>query len=141
MQPIARIYIIDDDKLVLHIFDRVVKKLPVFGAIEAFLDSEEAFEKLLKVVDSKTEMPDLVLIDINMPKMNGWEFIEALAKQRPNHGIRFMIISSSVDHDDVARSRTYENVIDFIPKPLSTDKLAYISEKFHAHKMVSLAHN
>jgi len=137
MQPIARIYIIDDDKLVLHIFDRVAKKLPVFGDIEAFLDSQEAFEKLLSVVDSKTELPDLVLIDINMPKMNGWEFIEALEKQRPNHGIRFMIISSSVDHNDVARSRTYENVIDFIPKPLSTDKLTYISEKFHAHKLVS----
>jgi len=136
MQTIDRTYIIDDDKVVLHIFDRLVKKQGCLGVVEAFLDSEEALEKISSEMESKADIPDLILIDINMPRVDGWDFIEAMDKIDINHGIPIIIISSSIDPADVAKSKLYKNVIDFIPKPLSIDKLDYIIERYNSIERV-----
>ncbi|MFN4122804.1 MAG: response regulator [Flavobacteriales bacterium] len=131
MQTIDRLYIIDDDKVVLHIFDRLVRKKGCFGIVEAFLDSEDAMQKIKTQLEIKTDIPDIVLIDINMPRVDGWEFIEMLEIDQPQHSIPFMIISSSIDPEDIERSKRYPCVLDFIPKPLSLDKLDYIIERYH----------
>jgi CheY-like chemotaxis protein len=136
MQTIERIYIIDDDKVVLHIFDRLVKKQGLLGIVEAFIDSEEALEKISFEMESKSDLPDLILIDINMPRVDGWDFIEALDKIDKDHGIPIIIISSSIDTADVEKSKTYKYVIDFIPKPLSIDKLDYIVERYNSLEKV-----
>lgn len=136
MQSIDRLYIIDDDKVVLHIFDRLVKKQGCFGTVEAFLDSEDAMQKIKTQLEIKTDVPDIVLIDINMPRIDGWEFIEMLEADQPTHGIPFIIISSSIDPEDLDRSKQYPCVLDFIPKPLSMDKLDYIIERYHTLEKV-----
>lgn len=131
METIERVYIIDDDKVVLHIFDRLVKKHGCFGIVEAFLESEVALKQLKTQLKIKVDQPDLILIDINMPRMDGWEFIENLCKADPEHNTPFMIISSSIDPDDIEKSKQYPCVLDFIPKPLSLDKLDYILERYN----------
>lgn len=136
MQAIERLYIVDDDKVVLHIFDRLVKKHGRYGIVEAFLDSEAALQKLKSQLIIKSDLPDIVLIDINMPRVDGWEFIEMLESEYPSHGIPFMIISSSIDPEDIKRSKQYACVLDFIPKPLSMDKLEFIIERYNSLEKV-----
>jgi CheY-like chemotaxis protein len=75
------------------------------------------------------EFPEIIFLDINMPEMNGWDFLEAL-QELPSHlsnKCRIVMLSSSIDTADIRKARTYAMVEDFISKPLTVDKLNRIA--------------
>tara|TARA_Y100001949_G_C15842848_1_gene267083 strand:+ start:275 stop:688 length:414 start_codon:yes stop_codon:yes gene_type:complete len=67
--------------------------------------------------------PDLVLLDLNMPVMNGFEVLEHYSKSIHLGNTSFAIVSSSTDEADKARTTRYDDVIDYVLKPLTRDKI------------------
>ena len=65
----------------------------------------------------------MILIDINMPVMNGWEFIEAYEALAIEHKVDMYILSSSVYENDIEKTKSYKAVKGFISKPLSMERL------------------
>ena len=86
------------------------------------LDGEEALAHL----DGAQDGIDLILVDLNMPRMNGFEFIEALA-ERPLEAIA-IVVSSTIHPDDLARVESHPRITGFLPKPLPLDWIARIEE-------------
>lgn len=104
------IWHVDDDTLQLELAAAILQKAAPGDAIVSFEDATEAAARL------RHESPDLILLDLNMPRMSGWDFIEAVAAQPGLPPI--VIVTSSIDPRDKARSAQYACVRSFLIKPL-----------------------
>jgi CheY-like chemotaxis protein len=124
--PVKRILIIDDDPVNNMINQKLIKKFNPAVQIDTTMNAVEALKMLEANPDDK---PDLVLLDINMPVMTGWEFLEE-AKAK---GIELLVVmlSSSIDKYDQSKSSKYPVVVDYVVKPLS---IARLKELFDRHK-------
>ena len=94
--------------------------------IKACLNGKIAIDQLYEIQSKDSGMmPDYILLDINMPIMNGWEFLDEYKRLNidPGGKCKIYIISSSVFSNDINKSRSYPLVIDFVSKPLNIDKV------------------
>lgn len=117
-----RVYVIEDDPITSLIIKRSLSKLELFNQIQTFEEGTDALAQL----ETTTEHPNVILMDLNMPIMDGWTFLEAM-KQNPDlREIPVIIMSSSIDPADIARSKTYSNVKGFFDKPISKELIHYL---------------
>lgn len=125
-QNVKHILIIDDDPVNNMINQKLIKKFQPNITISTSLNANDA---LIKLENEPDNLPDLVLLDINMPVMTGWEFLEAARKR----GIELLVVmlSSSIDKHDKSKSETYPVVVDYLIKPLNLDRL---KELFDRHQ-------
>src|SRR5690606_15083894 len=86
-------------------------------------NGQQAIEYIQSIVDDEEKFPDLILVDINMPILNGWEFIEAYQKLSITYKVDVYMLSSSVYENDIERAKTYKSIKGFISKPLSIERL------------------
>jgi len=126
------IWIIDDDFIFQTIIKKIIQKTGVFSAHSSFLNGKEAIETLKNTLKDDGIYPDFILLDINMPIMDGWEFMDEIKKikNKINHQINIYIVSSSIDIEDKNKSKTYPDIIDYIAKPITVkDLLAIVSKE------------
>lgn len=124
---IHRTLLIDDTDIDQKLYQRVIKRSGLVEEVVPFLYADEALEFL----KSKTsEKPDLILLDINMPRMNGFEFLEAAANELGDMFAYVVIVmlTTSLNPTDRARATRFEIVRDFINKPLTVDQVRHASE-------------
>lgn len=92
----------------------------------ACLNGKFAIDQLVEIQrKDPAKLPDYILLDINMPIMNGWEFLDEYKRLNidPTGKTKIFIISSSVFSNDINKARSYPLVKDFISKPLNVDKI------------------
>lgn len=123
MNKIDLTYIVDDDEIILYLAEKLIKKNDFCNRLEKFSNGQKALERLKFAIKVGENVPNLILFDLNMPEMNGWNFIEELNQITKEHNIPTFIFTSSIDPVDIEKSYTYENVLGYIPKPLTTIKL------------------
>ena len=123
------VFVVDDDK----IFHFIIKKLLVNNNINVnpsfFENGKEAIEGLKKKLNSGEKQPDLILLDLNMPVLDGWQFLEEfkILKKLLTKEITIYIISSSDNQYDLDKAKDYkEEVTDYYLKPMSGDEIKAI---------------
>ena len=119
-----RLCVIDDDYI--YIFS-IKKLLSIYGYKEhllVFNNGEEAISNLTSMA-STDEMPDVIILDISMPVMDGWDFLHEYEKIKDKliKDVKIYIVSSSLLIEDINRSKEYEYVADYIKKPISYEDL------------------
>lgn len=125
------IWIIDDDKIYQKIINKLIQKSGVFSTHSTFMNGKEAIITLSKTLENNEELiPDIILLDINMPIMDGWEFMEEMKiiKSKINKQIIIYIVSSSILIEDRNKSKTFTDISGYIPKPISVEDLISIVE-------------
>ncbi|EON75809.1 Two-component response regulator [Lunatimonas lonarensis] len=120
MYPFDLIVLIDDDPINNLINRRLINKLQLSPRIEEFLEAEQALV-FLKTVPSVQHL--LILVDINMPVMNGWDFLKEYAGHCLERNDSVVMLSSSIDFQDRQRAKEFPAVSGFIEKPLTFEKL------------------
>lgn len=128
------ILLVDDDEINNFISIKLIKKALITTEIMACLNGKYAIEQLVQIQKKDPgELPDYILLDINMPIMNGWEFLDEYKRLNidPAGKTKIYIISSSVFSNDINKARSYPLVKSFISKPLSVEK---IKEMFEIEK-------
>lgn len=117
------IIIIDDDPISSKIAALSIKKGIPEKQCVIYNNPEIALKDIVALRNNQPELNPLLLIDINMPEMNGWEFIEALNEQMPETDNQFlgMILSSSVDPADIDKAKSYQRIVKFLTKPFTLD--------------------
>lgn len=115
--------VIDDDDINIFIIKKIVEKTGHHINMIAKSNGQQAIDYLKETIAQNKPVPQLVLIDINMPVMNGWEFIEAYETLGITQKVDMYILSSSVYENDIERTKSYKAVKGFISKPLSMERL------------------
>ncbi|WP_310380155.1 response regulator [Flavobacterium sp.] len=127
---------IDDDPITLMLCKMVITKSSFSKEIATARNGEEAinyFDNLL--VDFETnasiKQPQLLFLDLNMPVMNGWEFLDSFSNSKYSdfNKTKVIILSSTIDPADLEKSQKYPMVIDFLSKPITKEMLEYIKNK------------
>lgn len=118
-----RIVLVDDDPIIQFVHLRIIKKYTAQTVMQ-FENGAEALTYFTGKDGSATQ--HLVLLDINMPVMDGWEFLDAVYENGLNDTMSVIVLTSSVDILDMEKAKNYGNIISFVQKPLTTDKVATI---------------
>lgn len=121
--PKLNLLVIDDDDINIFIIKKIVEKTGLDIEMIARNNGQQALDYLTETISQKKDLPRLVLIDINMPVMNGWEFIEAYEELNIEQKVDMYILSSSVYENDIEKTKGYKAVKGFISKPLSMERL------------------
>ena len=118
-------FVIDDDKLYQFGMKRMLHHLPVPTEIMQFYNGLQAIEYLQQHKDKKAELPDVIFLDINMPVMNGWQFLDTFINMKLNSekSITIYMVTSSVDNSEILRAAAYKQIKNYIIKPISIDSL------------------
>jgi DNA-binding response OmpR family regulator len=129
MEKIGFTYIVDDDPL----YNFGTKKILEFTAfseeVSYFLNGEDAFKDLNKRIQEGAPLPDIILLDINMPIMNGWEFLDQVSKTDLKHPVKIFMVSSSINQDEIDRANSYPLVAEYIVKPLTLEKVKALKSR------------
>ncbi|MBM1104521.1 response regulator [Aurantibacter crassamenti] len=123
--------IVDDDDIYQFTIKKTILSLNLAKNIIAFSDGEEALNYMIENLNNDKELPDVILLDINMPIMDGFQFMEEYIKIQPKIGkkITIYMVSSSVDTADIERAERISEISDYIIKPIEADKLKSIVEE------------
>ena len=124
-------YLIDDDDLAIYLTEHLLRTEGFSNCICTFQSAREALEKL---VGKKQRVPQVVFLDLNMPLMDGWQFLDALAPyQEALRGTcRIYILTSSLALKDLEKSKKYELVAGLIHKPLDSKEIRAIQSQFES---------
>jgi CheY-like chemotaxis protein len=125
------VLLVDDDEINNFISIKLIKKALLNTEIMACLNGKFAIEQLSEIQQKDpAKLPDYILLDINMPIMNGWEFLDEYKRLNldPLGKSKIFIISSSVFSNDINKARSYPLVKDFISKPLNVEKIKELFE-------------
>jgi len=127
---LLRVIIIDDDPVNNFLCKLIIKRALGEIVIETFIKPDEGLRFLKEEFSSSdNKIPAILLLDINMPAMNGWQFLEHYAKldEKIKNQVRLYILSSSIDITDKQRAAENKHVIDYIEKPIRKQKLLSIA--------------
>lgn len=129
MKMETRFIVIDDDLINNMLCKIVIKETSGESEIKTFNNPETGFEYIANEYgDTKSKVPTVLLLDINMPSWTGWDFLNNFEKldQKIKDQIKIYMLSSSVDSKDIERALTNKNVVNYIMKPLSMKKVSDI---------------
>jgi len=131
MKKINILCIIDDDMIYQFTIKKTIEQTQIVNQMLSFYNGEEAISFLDQTIQSqKDEIPDVILLDINMPVMDGWQFMENYILRKPQIGkkVQIYMVSSSVYEEDVERAKALSDVSDYIVKPITKSHLVQITE-------------
>ncbi|WP_127019744.1 response regulator [Flagellimonas beolgyonensis] len=125
MKTIDTLYLIDDDDTYQFIVQRTLNSLNLVNSIKLFSNGKAAIDFLEATLHDIEQIPDVILLDLTMPIMDGWQFLEQYLRFRPRIGKKVVIfvVSSSIDPRDMQRAKSISEVTDYIIKPLTKSKL------------------
>ncbi len=121
------ICVIDDDMIYQMIIKKIIERTAQFETIQFYNDGIYALEDFK---DPKVVLPEIILLDINMPQMDGWQFLESLIRYRPTFKDETIIyiVTSSIAHCDQEKANSFKEISGYLSKPISVDSLKKIIE-------------
>ncbi|SFR31762.1 Response regulator receiver domain-containing protein [Robiginitalea myxolifaciens] len=121
------LWIIDDDPILVYgIKKMLLSEFPEMN-IETFPNGQEAIDAFHEALSGKQSLPDLLLLDLNMPIMDGWQFLEELLPLRPAKRLKIDILTSSIDPADMQRfdriQKKIYHQLSYQNKPMTRESL------------------
>ena len=123
MHKIGLIYIIDDDDIFVFVLRKLLQKSKRYDEVINIGNGLEAIDLLVNEFETNKKLPDIIFLDLNMPVLDGWQFLDQVEKLPFKELLRIYIISSSIDVKEIEKSKTYSTVKSFVSKPLTLEWL------------------
>ena len=128
------IYVIEDDLITATTTKVLVEKTLWETQVQLYANGQRALHQLTAALQTGANLPDLILLDLNMPLMDGWEFLDAFSRLPLTHPICVLLLTSSINPEDRARAARYQAVAGYFTKPLD---VSIISRVLRLHREVS----
>ncbi|WP_394975593.1 two-component system response regulator [uncultured Croceitalea sp.] len=133
MRDIKNIFVIDDDSITLFGVRKMLSRITTTSNVFEFKNGQMAIETIKERILNSNALPEVIFLDINMPILDGWGFLEEFIQLKIEQGILINIITSSIDPNDRERWLSFKDkthhYIDFVNKPI------YKIELKDLHKM------
>jgi two-component system, chemotaxis family, chemotaxis protein CheY len=125
------IALVDDDKIFQFTASKTLKAILISDSILQFENGEDALRFLKDNLLNARLLPDFIFLDINMPLVDGWMFLDDYEALKPRLAKQVVIymVSSSIDPRDIARARENSNVKDYVVKPVTREKFIELLER------------
>ena len=118
MKSFDLVYIIEDDLITSKITELHLHQHGGFGKVKKFKNGQPALDALLDAAAQPAQLPDLILLDLNMPVMDGWEFLDAFTAHSWRKPVAVCVLTSSIQPEDIEKARTYKEVKGYFSKPV-----------------------
>jgi len=132
-QKVELACIIDDDKIYVNLVKKIIEIKHLSENLLIFKNGLEALEYFKVILTNMTEekLPDIIFLDLNMPVMDGWEFLGEFIKIKNNFDkkITLYVVSSSIDPRDLGRAKSFNLVTDYLIKPIELKRFEQIFER------------
>lgn len=128
------VLIVDDDQIVIFIQKKMISNNKIAPNPISFSKAEDALSYIVEDQKCPKEKEFLILLDINMPNMNGWDFLKCLESHEQKSKYHVIMVTSSIDTKDKEKADNFSTVRYFIEKPISgldCEKIKEISEISH----------
>lgn len=121
------ILLVDDDAICNMISEKTLLRMGIANEIHVALNGAEAINLFNEYFHESHAIPDIILLDLNMPIMDGFSFIEAFKNlSLPNkERIKIIIVTSSADPNDIEKAK-HMGIVHYLTKPISEDKLKLV---------------
>ena len=119
--------IIDDDPIFVFGTKKIMKLANFCNSFLVFHNGEEALNHLKPIIECNgSSLPDVILLDLNMPIMDGWQFLDEFIQIPCEKEITIYIVTSSINPEDMERAKDYDKISNYLIKPISSNKLQEI---------------
>jgi two-component system chemotaxis response regulator CheY len=122
------VFVVDDDKIYHFILKNLLSKNAIAISPCFCENGFDALEKLKEKITTNN-LPDVIMLDINMPVMDGWQFLEEFKKLKADFNLQtpIYLVTSSNDALDINRAKAYENeIVDYFIKPINEEDICKI---------------
>jgi len=121
MKKIKIACIIDDDPIFIRVVQKMMDVVDFCNDVQIYNNGKEAVDILKDM--SASDSPEIIFLDINMPVMNGWGFLDSFQSLSLPGGTRVYVVSSTIDPSEIEKARSYPFVTDFVEKPMTVEIL------------------
>jgi CheY-like chemotaxis protein len=128
IENLNKVCIIDDDEIYHFTIQKTIKLQGFNNDLLYFHNGHEAIDFFNQNLENTAELPDVILLDLNMPVINGWQFLQEYAtfKDQIKKPISIYVVSSSISRSEISRATAIEDVLGYIQKPLKPEELKRI---------------
>lgn len=137
-KTIKSILLVDDDEINNFLNTMIIDENELAYKVATYTSAEKALQFLSSLINNSdiNNLPDLILLDVNMPEMDGWDFLEEYKKLDPRavKKIKLMMLSSSMHERDLNKAKSYKFVVDYLPKPLTPALIKKIRKNYFENK-------
>jgi CheY-like chemotaxis protein len=123
MSSLELTYVIEDDPITATTTKILLEKNWRGERVQTYGNGELALKQLVTALTQGVDVPDLILLDLNMPMMDGWEFLEAFSRLSLPHPICVLVLTSSINPADHVKAARYQNVAGYFSKPLNASSI------------------
>ena len=126
----GNLFVLDDDAVFHRLVELTAVKTRPFKGVYHYYDAKSLLQYLHTHRNDHANLPDVIFVDLNMPDIDGWQFLDALHNFSAEFAkpIAIYVVTVSVIKDDMARAQTYRMVKDFIVKPISINWLSSVGQ-------------
>ena len=128
MRNIKHLLLVEDDEVTNYLHTFLFRDMNMAEEVHSVLNGQEAIDYIKTC--SKEDQPDLILLDINMPLMDGFEFLGHLENLDVNENIVILMVSTSIIPRDIERSKQFKKISGFIGKPLTKEKMLKLQAEY-----------
>ena len=130
MKKIGCVLLVDDDVTTNFYNEYEIQKSALFDSVEVTHNGKEAIDYIKRAVESGVGIPDVILLDVNMPVMNGFEFLESYSQFDLKNNLVIVMLTTSMHNDDIESAGLSRLIDAYMEKPLNIEKLVkLVTEK------------
>jgi CheY-like chemotaxis protein len=127
------IYIVDDDPIIVFGIRKMLGLTVDYDDVRSYANGKLALDAIKDVLQSKNTVPDVIFLDINMPIMDGWQFLEAFIALPLTRKVRINIVTSSIDPMDRQNYERYkkrtDHTLTYNLKPIRKAQIQAMTKK------------
>jgi CheY-like chemotaxis protein len=123
--PISKVMLVDDDTAANYLSKELMEQLHAANEIAIAENGLIACEMM-----KHEDCPDVIFLDIKMPQMDGFDFLECLKSIALSKNVKIIMLTSSVRPEDKEKAFTYKGVVDYFEKPLTPEKLQLVASHY-----------
>lgn len=123
MNKVECVWLIDDDEIFSFAAKMQIEMCSYGNHLSCFENGFDAIEALKKVLKDNAKIPEVIFLDLNMPILDGWQFLDELKELSIPQPIEIYLLTSSTDPADTDKVKDYPMVKKYIAKPLTIDEL------------------